>query len=71
MAFVDAVLADIRTEARSLDPLKVLLTVLAAPFFVVGFVAAWVFRAAFFVGAWGWSAALVGWRRANRDEVSP
>lgn len=57
----------IDTEARSLDPRRVLLTVLAAPLFAVGWVVGQVFRVVWLVFTWLWTALVVGFRTARGD----
>jgi hypothetical protein len=60
----------INARARDLDLGGVLLTLLALPFFLVGFGAATLWTA---VG-WCWAAVLVGWERGRgvaRQQASP
>lgn len=61
MQFFDRVTA----EAQRMHPLKVLLTILAVPFFVVGWLVGVVVRAAAFVLVWAWAAIKVGFREAR------
>lgn len=52
----------INAEARQLDPVRVLLTLLAAPLFALGWLVAKVALVAWIVVAWSWTAARVGWQ---------
>lgn len=52
----------INAQARELDPARVLLTLLAAPLFVLGWATAKVVRAVWIAFAWTWTAARVGWQ---------
>lgn len=56
-ASIDAV----RAEARQLDPVKVLITLVLLPFFVVGFAA----RLVWVVIALTWTGCVYGWRAAS------
>ena len=58
--FVDRV----AVQAQQIRPVKALLTVLAAPFYAVGFAAALVVV----VVTWFWAAAQVGWADARRRD---
>ena len=60
----------VRDEARQLDPVRVVLTLLMVPFFVLGWVAAKVVAVCWALVAFGWTAAVVGWRTA-RGEGAP
>jgi hypothetical protein len=55
----------VRTEARELDPVKVLLTLLFALPFALGWLAGMAVRALWTVFAWTWTAAVVGFRTAR------
>lgn len=59
-----------QTNASTLDPKRVLLTVLAAPFFVAGWLAGWAARTVWTVLTlcWGfaWTAGEVGFKTASR-----
>lgn len=70
MSTVDSFLTDVRAEASSLDPVKVLLTMLAFPFFVAGWLVGQTARLVVVVVAFCWSAGVVGWRQA-RGERTP
>lgn len=61
------VLERVETEARALQPARVALTLVSAPFFAVGWVVGHVFRMVWFVVAWAWTALLVGWRTARGE----
>lgn len=61
------VLERIETEARTLQPARVALTVVSTPFFVLGWLIGHAWRAVWFVVAWVWTAALVGWRTARGE----
>jgi|TARA_Y100000310_G_scaffold142460_1_gene142016 hypothetical protein len=52
----------VATAGRETSPLKVLLTVLAGLFWLVGAAVGLVLRVAFFVVRWVWAAAVVGFR---------
>ena len=69
-ARVGAVTDQVRAEARKLDPLKVLLTLLMVVPFVVGWLAAQTVRAFWFVAAFAWTAVIVGWRTARGEAPS-
>jgi hypothetical protein len=62
-------LDSVHAEARELRPLRVLLTVLAAIPFAIGFLIALIVRAVWVVIAWCWSAAVVGFRAGKPDRV--
>lgn len=53
----------LRAEAVTLDPLKVLITLLVTPFFVVG----WAARLAWVIIALVWTGAVHGWRLADEQ----
>ena len=53
----------IRAEANQLDPVKVLITLLVAPLWVVG----WALRLAWVVPALMWTGAVQGWRVADEQ----
>lgn len=55
---------DVRAEAKRIDPAKVLLTVLFAVPFVLGWLAAQTVRATWTIVSWLWAAVVVGWRTA-------
>jgi hypothetical protein len=55
---------DVRAEAKRIDPAKVLLTLLFAVPFVLGWLAAQTVRATWIVVSWLWAAVVVGWRTA-------
>jgi hypothetical protein len=55
----------VRAEARDVDPVRVLLTVLAVVPFVLGWVAGALVRVVWALLAWSWAAAVVGWRMAR------
>lgn len=59
-----AITDEVRAEARSIDPVKALLTLLMVVPFVLGWLAAQTVRAAWVVLSWLWAAAVVGWRTA-------
>lgn len=58
----------VRAEARELDPVKVLLTVLFVVPFALGWLAGMTMRAVWTVFAWTWTAAVVGFRTARPGE---
>lgn len=60
----------VREESRQLDPVKVLLTLLMIPFFVLGWTAGQTLRVCWTVFAWAWTAGVVGFRSA-RGESGP
>lgn len=51
----------VRANAAKLDPLTVVITVVSAPFFVVG----WILGGLWTVATWLWAAAVVGFRSAK------
>jgi hypothetical protein len=55
---------DVRAEAKRIDPAKVVLTLLFAIPFVLGWLAAQTVRATWTVTSWLWAALVVGWRTA-------
>lgn len=59
----------VRAEARQLDPVKVLVTVLLVVPFIAGWVAARIVGLAWRVLAVGWTAAVVGWRSARGEDL--
>lgn len=65
MSTIDSFLADVRAEASSLDPVKILLTLLAGTFFVAGWLIGQAARLVFLVAAFAWSAGILGYRRAK------
>lgn len=69
MSTIDTFLADVRTEAASLDPVKIILVLLAGPFFVAGWLIGQAARLVFVVVAFAWSAGVVGYRRAKPTET--
>lgn len=64
---ISSVFERIEFESRSLQPARVLLTVIAAPFFGIGWAVGQLFRVTWFVLAWVWTACVVGWRTARGD----
>jgi len=61
-------LDSVHAEARELRPLKVLLTLVALPFFLAGVVLGAVVKVAWVAFAWAWAAAVVGYRSARGDD---
>jgi hypothetical protein len=57
--------AEVRAEARQIDPVRVFWTLLMLPFIVVGFVVAKVVLVAWAVLTFCWVALLVGWRHGR------
>ena len=55
----------VEQEARTLTPLRVLLTLIAAPLFVLGWIVAWICKLVWLVFAWALTAVQVGWREAG------
>jgi hypothetical protein len=62
-------LEQIRAEARELDPARVALTLLAAPFYALGFLVCMLAKALWVVVAFAWVASLTGWRKAGPPEI--
>lgn len=60
----------VRAEARQLDPLKVVLTLLMVVPFVLGWTVAKIVQAFWFVAAFAWTAVIVGWRTARGEAPS-
>lgn len=60
----------VRAEAKELDPVKVALTLLFVPFFVIGWAVRMVVRACWAVFSLVWSAVVVGWRTAGPPVVA-
>ncbi|MBM3659483.1 MAG: hypothetical protein FJW95_08245 [Actinobacteria bacterium] len=58
----------VHDQARELRPLRVLLTILAAPFFVLGFLVRAVFAIVWVALTWCWAATVVGWQAGKRNE---
>lgn len=65
MATLAAAMERVEREARLLRPARVVLTVIAVPLFVLGWVASKVLLGLWLVLAWAWTATLVGWRTAR------
>lgn len=59
------VLERIEAEARTLTPRQVLLTLISAPLFALGWLVCKTLRAGWLAFTWSWTAALVGWRIAG------
>lgn len=55
----------IQTEARQLTPGQVLLTLVSAPLFLLGWLLARVVQVLWLAIAWSWTAGLVGWQQAG------
>jgi hypothetical protein len=65
-------LADqVRAEARQLDPVRVLFTLLMVVPFVAGWLAAQICKALWAVVAFVWTATVVGWRMARGEGDEP
>lgn len=62
MVTLYAQIADVREEAAKLDPVKVFLTLVGLPFFVLFFLA----RFAWMVPAFLWTSGFYGWRQAEK-----
>lgn len=60
---------EVRAEARELDPVRVLLTLLMVVPFVLGWTVAKIVRAFWFVTAFAWTAVIVGWRTARGEDL--
>lgn len=66
MAVLDRVPLDkITAEARAINFVRTLLTLIAGVLFTVGWVAAKICKAVWFVAAWTFAAVRVGWREAR------
>lgn len=61
-------LDDVHAHARELRPLRVLLTIIAFPFFLIGLAVRLVFGAVWIVFAWIWAAIVVGWEHGKREK---
>lgn len=61
MATLYASIESVRREARTLDPLKVLITLICAIPFALG----WVVRLAWVLFSLLWTGAVYGWRQAS------
>lgn len=68
--FHDATLERIRTGAREVDPVKVMLTIVAAIPYALGWIAAKVCLAAWRVLSWMATAARVGWQEARKPKAA-
>ncbi|GGM64144.1 hypothetical protein GCM10012275_38370 [Longimycelium tulufanense] len=70
MASIVATADRIQAKAAEFRPARLLLTLLAVPFFLAGLLACLSYRVVWVVAAWMWSAAVVGWEQASgrRDE---
>lgn len=55
----------IQAEARQLTPGQVLLTLVSAPLFILGWLAAKIVQVLWLAIAWSWTAGLVGWLQAG------
>lgn len=61
--------AEVRAEAKQIDPAKVAFTLLMLPFVAIGFVVANVVKIAWAVVSFCWVATLVGYRYASGPEM--
>lgn len=62
--------SQVDTDARALRPHIVVLTVITAVLFAIGWAIGAVFRAVWLVIAWAWAASVVGFKVASkRDEA--
>lgn len=67
----NAILERIDQQAKEIDPRRVVMTLLALPLFVLGYVVASVCKVVWMVGTWMWVAMLAGWqtqRAPRRDD---
>lgn len=64
MVSLSATVDQVRAEARQIDVVKALLTLLVLPFFVLGWSARMVWRGFCFVVSFVGAAVKVGWRAA-------
>lgn len=56
----------IQAKAVEFQPVKLLLALLACPFFLAGFAAYGGYRVLRVVASWMWAAVLVGWEMAQQ-----
>lgn len=64
----EATLEAIHLQARTIKPLRTLLTVLASVFYAVGWVAAWTLGLAWVAITWAVAAVQVGWKSARKGD---
>lgn len=55
----------IAERAAALDPVRLLLALLAAPFLLIGWVAGKTVSIVWLVVSWMWAAVLVGWEQGR------
>lgn len=55
----------IEDRARSLKPARAVLGIVALPLYALGWLVGIIVRAVWWVLAWAWSAAVVGWREGR------
>lgn len=65
MTTITATLDRIQARAVDFNAARLLLAVLALPFFLAGFVAYGTYRLAQLVASWLWAAVIVGWETAG------
>lgn len=66
MTTITATVERIQHKSREFDAARLLLTMIALPFFLVGFLAYHGYRVASVICAWIWAAAVVGWEAASQ-----
>lgn len=59
----------VHRDAKQLDPVRVALTLIAVPFFVLGWVAAKSWAVAWTGLAWAVTAVTVGWKMARGEDT--
>lgn len=60
------VLERVEVGAKALTPRRVLLAIITAPLFVLGWLAAWIFGVAWLMITWAISAVVLGWTDARQ-----
>lgn len=67
MAALDLIpVNDVAARAAEINPVRVLLMVLALPLLILGWLAGWTVRGLWLVVSWSLAAAQVGWDRAQQ-----
>ncbi|UJW32401.1 hypothetical protein L3Q67_01025 [Saccharothrix sp. AJ9571] len=70
MTSMVATASRIEEKAREFEPVRLVLTVLALPFLVLGWTAFMLWRLLRLVASWLWAAAVVGWEAASAQASS-
>lgn len=67
MAVLDLIpVNEVAARAAAINPVRVLLMIVALPLFIIGWLAGWTVRLLWLVVSWSLAAAQVGWDRAQK-----